>query len=102
MRAGIQKFMEEIDVQVDEDHIVHSMLKGCFWDRFGDEDVADDAGATVKWVQTFFRHPMLQDIVSCEHGRSLLLLLEAIEALLETEGGTGSQGEKGVVKVLRL
>ena len=89
MRAGMQKFMEEINVQVDEDHIVRSMLKGCFWDRFDDEDVADDASATVKWVQSFFRHPRIQDIVSCKDGLPALLILEAVETMLKTEEGTG-------------
>ena len=89
VRAGMEKFIEEIDAQVDEDHVVCSMLKGCFWDRFDDEDVADDARATVKWVRIFLRHPSIQDIVNSEDGRSALILLETVETLLKTEEGTG-------------
>ena len=48
VRAGIEKFMEEMGAQVGEDHIFRRMLRGCFWDRFDDEDVVDDASATVK------------------------------------------------------
>ena len=64
VQAGMETFVEEIDAQVDEDHIVLSVLKRCFWDRFYDEDVVDDAGATVMWVQNCFRHPMIQDILT--------------------------------------
>ena len=59
-----------------------------FLDRFDDEDVVDDASATVKWVQIFLRHPRIQDIVNSEDGRSALILLETVETLLKTEEGT--------------
>ena len=81
--------VQEIDVQVDEDHIARSTLKGCFWDRFDDEDVVDDASATVKWVQIFLRHPRIQDIVNSEDGRLALILLETVETLVKTAEGTG-------------
>ena len=78
-----------MDAQVDEDHIIRSTLKVCFWDRFNDEDVVDDVSATVKWVQIYLRHPRIQDIVNSEDGRSALILLETVETLLKTEEGTG-------------
>ena len=31
VRAGMEKFMEEMDAQVGEDHTFRSMLRGCFW-----------------------------------------------------------------------
>ena len=66
MRAGMEKFMEEIVAQVDEDHTTHSVLKGCFWDMSDDKDAVYDASATVKWVQILFRHPTrIQDIGNC-------------------------------------
>ena len=79
------------------------MLKVWFWDVFNaGADVVGDASATGKHVRLLFKHPIVQNMVNGENGQSSLLLLEAIEALLETEEGIGSQGEKGVVKVLRL
>ena len=89
VRAGMEKFMGEMDAQVDEDHIIRSTLKGCFWDRFNDEDVVDDVSATVKWVQIYLRHPRIQDIVNSEDGRLALILLETVETLVKTAEGTG-------------
>ena len=100
----MQVFIDDLSPRFDdEDHFFNKVLKGWFWDVFDtDEDAVVDASATAKHVRVLFKHPIVQNMVNCEKGQSSLLLLEAIEALLETEEGIGSQGEKGVVKVLRL
>jgi len=104
VRIGMQVFIDDLSPRFDdEDHFFNKVLKGWFWDVFDtDEDAVVDASATAKHVRVLFQHPIVQNMVNCENGQSSLLLLEAIEALLETEEGIGSQGEKGVVKVLRL
>ena len=104
VRIGMQVFIDDLSPRFDdEDHFFNKVLKGWFWDVFDtDEDAVVDASATAKHVRVLFKHPIVQNMVNGENGQSSLLLLEAIEALLETEEGIDSQGEKGVVKVLRL
>ena len=82
----MQEFIKDLSPRFHhKDYFFNKVMKGWFWDVFNtDKHVVDDVSATAKHAQLLFKNSIVQNMVRCEKGQPLLLL-EAVEALLETE-----------------